>query len=101
MKRATLTSRDWKLLLTVVMGLASVFGFSRWIDSHRPPTDASIEEEKLYLTGNTVRRVSLGFSGLAADWYWMRSLQYVGRKIANLPDNVPLDNLGQLNLKLL
>ena len=101
MKRARLTSRDWKLLLTVVMGLASVFGFSRWIDSHRSPTDMSIEEENLYLTGNTVRRVSLGFSGLAADWYWMRSLQYVGRKIANLPDNVPLDNLGQLNLKLL
>jgi tetratricopeptide (TPR) repeat protein len=45
--------------------------------------------------------MSLGFYGLVADWYWMRSLQYVGRKIINRPQNVQLDNLGQLNLKLL
>jgi tetratricopeptide (TPR) repeat protein len=31
----------------------------------------------------------------------MRSLQYVGRKIIDVPDNVPIDNLAQLNLKLL
>jgi tetratricopeptide (TPR) repeat protein len=31
----------------------------------------------------------------------MRSLQYVGRKIINLPADVELDNLGQLNLKTL
>jgi tetratricopeptide (TPR) repeat protein len=31
----------------------------------------------------------------------MRSLQYVGRKIINLPEDVQLDSLGQLNLKLL
>jgi tetratricopeptide (TPR) repeat protein len=47
------------------------------------------------------RRLSLGFNGLAADWYWMRSLQYVGGKILNLPKDVELDNLSQLNLKLL
>ncbi len=47
------------------------------------------------------KRISLGFNGLAADWYWMRSLQYVGRKIIDVPDNVPIDNLAQLDLKLL
>jgi hypothetical protein len=45
--------------------------------------------------------MSLGFNGLAADWYWMRSLQYVGRKIMNAPENLVIDDLGQLNLKLL
>lgn len=89
------------LLLTLVIGLSLVVGLSRWLDSHRPPVDTAIEEEQLYLNGATARRISLGFNGLAADWYWMRSLQYVGKKIIDVPDNVPIDNLAQLNLKLL
>jgi tetratricopeptide (TPR) repeat protein len=93
--------RDGALLLTILVGMASVVGLSHWIDAHRPASSASIEEEKLYLTATTVRRASLGFNGLAADWYWMRSLQYVGGKIVKLPEHVQLDHLGQLNLKLL
>jgi tetratricopeptide (TPR) repeat protein len=88
-------------MLTVLIGLASVVGLSRWIDEHRPAISGSIEEENLYLNAATVKRVSLGFNGLAADWYWMRSLQYVGGKILKLPEHVPLDHLGQLNLRLL
>ena len=93
--------RDGVLLLTVLIGLATVVGLSRWLDSHRPPVDSKLEEEQLYLNGATARRISLGFNGLAADWYWMRSLQYVGRKIIGVPENVQIDSLGQLNLKLL
>ncbi len=93
--------REGLLLLTVLIGLACVVGLSRWLDSHKPPADAKIEEEQLYLNGATARRISLGFNGLAADWYWMRSLQYVGRKIIDVPTSVPIDSLGQLNLKLL
>lgn len=89
------------LLVLLVAAAAGVVLLARWMDARRPPTNASIEEENLYFTGRAVRRVSLGFNGLVADWYWMRSLQYVGRKIDALPENVPLDNLGQLNLKLL
>ena len=85
----------------VVVGLALTFLLSRWIDSRRPPPDPNVVDESLYLNGKTARRMSLGFNGLAADWYWMRSLQYVGGKIINLPETVALDNLSQLNLKLL
>ena len=93
--------REAVLVLAVVFGLASIFALSRSIDAHRPPPDTALEEEKLYFTGNAARRFSLGFNGLMADWYWMRSLQYVGRKIMSVPDNVPIDDLGALNLKLL
>ncbi|HEX9421874.1 MAG TPA: hypothetical protein VF899_01430 [Pyrinomonadaceae bacterium] len=95
------SSREGWLLLIVLGGLISVVGLSRWLDSHRPPTDANIAEEQLYLNGATARRISLGFNGLAADWYWMRALQYVGGKIMTVPANVPIDSLGQLNLKVL
>jgi hypothetical protein len=92
---------DFVLIAIVVVGLASVVGLSRIIDARRPAADPSLEEEKLYVTANTARRVSLGFNGLIADWYWMRSLQYVGHKVLSLQSDIPLDDLGSLNLKLL
>ena len=93
--------RDVALVAIILAGLVSIFALSRSIDAQRPPPDSALEEEKLYVTGNVARRMSLGFNGLLADWYWMRSLQYVGRKIMTVPGNVPIDDLGTLNLKLL
>src|SRR5688572_31465435 len=74
---------------------------ARLLDSHRPKIQTEIQQESLYLSGNALKRLSLGFNGLVADWYWMRSLQYVGGKVIDYPENLPLDNLGKLNLKLL
>ena len=91
---------------TLGLGLVVVFGMTcaallvRRLDTLRPPEDPNAIDESLYVNGKTARRISLGFNGLAADWYWMRSLQYVGRKIIN-DNDVPLDDLGLLNLKLL
>ena len=95
------SSREGFLLLVIFVGLASIVTISRLIDSRRPSMDEKIEEEQLYINGKTVKKISLGFNGLAADWYWMRSLQYVGRKVLNTPREIQLDDLGQLNVKLL
>ena len=90
------------LSLVIILGFGIVTGMSRWIDSRRPPVDTALEEEKLYATGETARRISLGFNGLIADWYWMRTLQYVGRKIVRFEDaDIPLDDLRALNMTLL
>lgn len=62
--------------LVVLVGLACAVLLADWIESLRPPVDANATaDERLYLNGKTARRISLGFNGLAADWYWMRSLQ--------------------------
>ncbi|MEP6741981.1 MAG: hypothetical protein ABJB61_05735 [bacterium] len=95
------SGRDGALLLIILIGLASVVGLSRWIDARKPPGDAAVEEEQLYLNGRTVKRMSLGFNGLAADWYWMRSLQYVGGKLLSSTQTIRLDDMSPLNLKLL
>jgi tetratricopeptide (TPR) repeat protein len=84
-----------------MLGMVCVVLLARWIDDRRVALPTVVEQERLYMTGNTVRRMSLSFNGLTADWYWMRSLQYVGRKIMNVPENIPIDDLGQLDLKLL
>jgi tetratricopeptide (TPR) repeat protein len=94
-------SKTVTLALMVLVGMVAAVLLARHIDTFRPPVDPNVADENLYLTGKTARRISLSFNGLAADWYWMRSLQYVGRKIINHTDTVPLDNLGQLNLRLL
>lgn len=93
--------RTAALLFVIVAGMLGVVSLARWIDSRRLPPGHGVESEKLYLDGNTVRRLSLGFNGLVADWYWMRSLQYVGQKIINAPEHLQLDHLGQLNLTML
>jgi tetratricopeptide (TPR) repeat protein len=84
----------------VVLGLAAAIMVVQWIDQRRPAAN-QFADESLYLNPKTARRMSLAFNGLAADWYWMRSLQYVGKKILSVPDDVQLDNLQQLNLKQL
>ena len=89
------------LALVIVFGLGSAAGLNRWLEVNRPPVDAKSEEENLYVTGTAARRMSLGFNGLIADWYWMRSLQYVGRKVIAEGDKFQFNDLGSLNLKLL
>lgn len=93
-------TRTIALGLVVVIGMSCVALLVRRLDTLRPPDDPNAIDESLYVNGKMARRISLGFNGLAADWYWMRSLQYVGRKVINA-ENLPIDNLAQLNLKLL
>jgi len=89
------------LSFVLIAGMAVTVMLARSIDARRPAPDPNAIDESLYLNPNTAKRVSLGFNGLVADWYWMRSLQYVGRKIVSVPEDVPIDSLSQLNLKLL
>jgi tetratricopeptide (TPR) repeat protein len=90
------------LIALIVVALVSAISLTRWLDARRPAiAEAGKEDESLYLNPNTARRMSLAFNGLAADWYWMRSLQYVGRKIMAVPEDVVIDDLQMLNLKLL
>jgi tetratricopeptide (TPR) repeat protein len=87
--------------LVIVVGMACAALMVRWTDTLQPPVDPNVVDDSLYLNDKTARRMSLGFNGLAADWYWMRSLQYVGKKMNNYQGNIRLDDLSNLNLKLL
>jgi tetratricopeptide (TPR) repeat protein len=89
------------LALVIVIGMIATVALARFVDAQRPAADPAIADESLYLNAKTAKRLSLGFNGLAADWYWMRSLQYVGRKIIEHDQNIPLNDLSRLNLKLL
>ncbi len=89
------------LLAVVVLGLLLAAALSRMLEAKRPNIDLAQEEESLYVNGAAVKRMSLGFDGLVADWYWMRSLQYVGRKVIARQDDLQFEDLRQLDLRML
>jgi tetratricopeptide (TPR) repeat protein len=96
------------LILAVVLGVGAVVQLSRWIEPRRP-AGLALEDDDLYLSGDVARRLSLAFNGLAADWYWLRTLQYIGKKIqeqagagaANAGGEVELDRIRGIRPKVL
>ncbi|HEU0177064.1 MAG TPA: hypothetical protein VFV58_22605 [Blastocatellia bacterium] len=67
----------WPILLVVF--LAFSVGAQNWVDSQRrAPLTA---DETLYISsGEALKRASLGFDGLMADIYWIRTLLYFGEE---------------------
>ena len=88
--------------LVIVFGFAGVFVTGNYLEKARPALPAGFEDQDLALQGARLKGYALGFEGLIADFYWMKSLQYVGEKILKNPQaNVTLDNLTALNPRLL
>lgn len=64
----------------LVVGLGVLYPTQRWVN--RTAARPTISEEALYLSsGETIKRMSLGLEALAADIYWIRTVQYFGRKV--------------------
>ena len=64
--------------VVLLVSLAASVVLLRWVDQMR--TGATLEEV-LYISSPTVlKRLSLGYSGLLADIYWTRAVQYFGSK---------------------
>lgn len=68
-----------KLISIIIVGVLLLYPLQRWIDQITPRE--VIGDETLYLSGATVKKMSLGLEGLAADIYWIRTVQYFGRKL--------------------
>src|SRR5215510_13058903 len=93
------------LLSAIIIGLTAVTLLSRAIDARRSPAATAPAEERLYVSAPAAKRLSLAFNGLVSDWYWMRSLQYVGGKIVAYQDahegRIDFGSLASLDLHLL
>jgi tetratricopeptide (TPR) repeat protein len=76
----------------IVVGFGLVFILSDMLEARRTPISA-FEDEDLYLSSQRMKAWSGDFNGLVADWYWISSLQYIGRKI------VKSHEAGTFNIK--
>jgi tetratricopeptide (TPR) repeat protein len=92
--------KTWAWALLLIVGFGAGVPLQRWIDARRGPVVA--QEEALYLqSGKALRRVSLGFDGLLADVYWLRTVQYFGQKAQQVRGTVNVGNVRDWNLTLL
>jgi tetratricopeptide (TPR) repeat protein len=89
------------LAASITCGFILVFALSGFLEKNRPPLPENYADEDLTLQGAKIKGFALGFEGLLADWYWMKSLQYVGDKVLNSKEEFSLDNLNPLNPRLL
>ena len=89
-------------VLFVAVGFVGVYLVSSYVEANRINLPEAYEDEDLTLQGKRLRGYVLGADGLVADWYWMRSLQYIGGKIVKQDlNNLNLDDLTSLNPRLL
>src|ERR1044071_7665822 len=86
------------LLLVVCLGLS--LGLQRWIDAQRS-TSAAIEDALYISSGKTLKRLSLGFDGLVADLYWLRTIQYFGSKAQQVKGARNINDVSDWHLGLL
>ena len=86
----------------IVFGFAGVFLLSSYLEHNRITVSESYDDEDLAVQGKKLKGYALGAEGLIADWYWMRSLQYIGGKLLKRGiENVNIDDLTGLNPRLL
>jgi tetratricopeptide (TPR) repeat protein len=86
----------------IIAGFAAVFALSDMVESQRPRLAEGYEDSDLSMNGSRLKGFALGTEGLIADWYYMRSLQYVGDKmLSQKADFIDLEDLRGLNPRLL
>jgi len=92
------------LAAIIVVGFGAVFGLSNFIEQNRPPLPEGYIDTDLSLQGEKLKGYALGFEGLAADWYWIQALQYIGVKVLHVKKQntkINIENLRPLNPRLL
>ncbi|HMT07077.1 MAG TPA: hypothetical protein PKA82_03665 [Pyrinomonadaceae bacterium] len=94
-------------LTAILIGVAGfvVAAFSgNALQSRRPALPPGYEDSDLAVHGSRMKGFALGFEGLLADWYWVKSLQYIGDKMVaadSAGKDVNLDDLRDLDPRLL
>ena len=85
----------------LIVGFAAVYGTSDFVSSQRPALPESFGDEDLHFSGSRLKGFAFGMEGLAADWYYVRSLQYIGDKVMLHSGDINIEDLRALNPRLL
>ena len=88
-------------VFVLAFGFTAVFFISGHVEKNRLALPVGFEDEDIIIQGANLKGYALGFEGLIADWYWMKSLQYIGDKVINSKEDLNLENLKSLNPRLL
>jgi tetratricopeptide (TPR) repeat protein len=87
--------------LTIAVGIATSALLSNHIEKVRPALPDDYIDSDLQVQGKRLKGFVFGMDGLVADWYFVRSLQYIGYKLVKKEGEINLDDLRDLNPRLL
>lgn len=74
--------RNISFVAIIIVGLSVLYPLQKRIDAGKP--DETTTDETLFLSsGESIKRMSVGLDALAADIYWIRTVQYFGRKLVD------------------
>jgi len=92
----------WMHLAVIIVAATALVIVSHEASANRVVLSEGYEDADLELQGKKLKGFALGSDGLIADWYWIRSLQYIGDKLVkNDLSNINIENLRPLNPRLL
>lgn len=91
------STKTFIAIAVIIFGFAAVFVLSNFLEKAKPALPEDYVDRDLALQGAKLKGFLFGLEGLAADWYWMQSLQYIGDKVVNSNENINLENLNSLN----
>jgi tetratricopeptide (TPR) repeat protein len=83
----------------LLLGLSLLYPMQQWIDRASPRETAG--EETLYLSGATIKKMSFGLEALAADVYWIRTVQYFGHKLIDSGKPISSATIKDIRMDLL
>ena len=94
--------RSWSSVLLVGVLAPGIALLSDAANASRVALADAYEDSDLEIQGRRLKGFALGTEGLLADWYWIRSLQYIGGKLVKSDlENINIDDLRSLNPRLL
>ena len=86
----------------IIAGFPAVFALSGFVNNSRPQLPQDYGDSDLMIHSSSLKGYAFGTEGLIADYYFMRSLQYIGDKIdKSQSDFINIDDLRDLNPRLL
>jgi tetratricopeptide (TPR) repeat protein len=83
--------------VVLMIGMLLLYPLQRWIDG-AAANEVSAGEILYLSSGETIKRMSLGMEALTADIYWIRTLQYFGRKL--IDSGKPLSSMTTADLDM-
>ncbi len=83
------------ILVVVFLALSAVA--QNWMDSRRGATQ-SIDDTLYFSSSDALKRASIGFDGLMADIYWIRTLLYFGEKFEQQRETNQFFDVSKLGL---
>lgn len=84
----------------LIVGLSLLYPMQRWIDSSTPREVIS-EEDLYFASGEKIKKMSLGLESIVADVYWIRTVQYFGRKLVDSGQPLSANMTKKIKMELL